>query len=1177
MPHRWGAQTFERALPSQAHFDDETGDLVIDEAGDKPFTALWKAVGDVFIENLSEEAGETIMRAMGKVTPGFVKRPWRKVAAKLPKGAKLKNAFDKLGVQSYPAETAEEYYGAFLRAVTGIEGEGDIGERIGATIPGVGKSWEDVAVEQIVLALPGAMRVDGIAGESAKKSIDQDRADKLKALPDEELFALAAKRSKNPMVRQEILSRIQDVRDIDIPEAEEVTEDASAEGVNTKENTDKDLAAQLKTDEVSQQPTAKTAVNETDAQLVAKQKSAATQKATPNVAPTETPDLAKNATTEPADHLRDVTKKVEAAATQKATPNVAPTETPDLAKNATPEPADHLRDVNTQWKKVKESNPDRVVFIHDTNKDEYWSFGTDVEAVVSATGKTTEGRGNPGSIGVSGADFEATLGALIKAGYKTATTAMDPSKADVPSVQTVPAALPSEGEAVVSVKATPNVAQGEGTTGRETTEEWSGTLPPARDGHVRVYHSTDADVESISSQGLLTSGTEKVHEGGMYVHVTPTPQSKYGKNVIAVDVPESQLTKKSKNEWIVEGEGVPPGNIVGVYPAIQPAPAKPPWEMTKGEYESGLSPTAKKVFGGWQHRNLVLNALAEGEAVSDTVTKDYPGIVEEAKTIATESDRLVHERQVLYERVRTEKDERKFAKGRAAQEEMLRRAEATSSMSYKEPWEITIKQYVVGGRITNKLKAQHKAEVQKALSEGKPVPPEVLADYPDLAAKQQPAPAPARVPTLDEAEQKYPRVGPVIDGRAVRKGIIPNLDSIDASVEHPIELKGVRDVKMADFTLDESPIPKDKASLSLAEEIKQSGEVTPLIVGIDELGPYIIEGGHRYDALRVLGAKSFPAIVVLEGEAADLGRTERQLVATQPAPAPAQDPSTTAKPGTEAGEDNLSDTQDQEDTTLTANAEQESDKYTANLSDTLEPGAGELVRLDRTSARQEHTNADRESMGLNVLPSPSRVGWQQNLDDAKEQRIPERALRIAGEIQAAPRPLSATETAGLVIRAVELKREHRGLVYEMRDLDNKADLRAKAEEIRRVQEEFDLLTDALKKSGTEKGRALAAQKLTLDQDFDLITVTNRAKASRGKALSDKLEKRFAMLTEALEDAVARVDVLEKDVSSRNAVRAIEVAGMRKYSRMSTREKDADLESTASRLRELMAAQCYDVI
>jgi hypothetical protein len=113
------------------------------------------------------------------------------------------------------------------------------------------------------------------------------------------------------------------------------------------------------------------------------------------------------------------------------------------------------------------------------------------------------------------------------------------------------------------------------------------------------------------------------------------------------------------------------------------------------------------------------------------------------------------------------------------------------------------------------------------------------------------------------SDKQYPKAGERVDGRLVRDSV-PNLSSIEASFESPMELPGVREVRMDLFTLDEEPVSRDPRVLRLAEEIRESGEINPLIVGVDRLGPYIVEGAHRYDALKVLGAKSFPAVVVEE-------------------------------------------------------------------------------------------------------------------------------------------------------------------------------------------------------------------------------------------------------------------------------------------------------------------------
>jgi uncharacterized ParB-like nuclease family protein len=113
----------------------------------------------------------------------------------------------------------------------------------------------------------------------------------------------------------------------------------------------------------------------------------------------------------------------------------------------------------------------------------------------------------------------------------------------------------------------------------------------------------------------------------------------------------------------------------------------------------------------------------------------------------------------------------------------------------------------------------------------------------------------------------YPVAGKVVDGRLVRDHV-PNLSSIEASIARPTVLPGIRAVPMSAFTLDEAPLATDARTRNLAEEIRASGEINPLIVVYDKDGPYIIEGSHRYDALKILGAKAFPAVVVLEEDVA---------------------------------------------------------------------------------------------------------------------------------------------------------------------------------------------------------------------------------------------------------------------------------------------------------------------
>ena len=111
------------------------------------------------------------------------------------------------------------------------------------------------------------------------------------------------------------------------------------------------------------------------------------------------------------------------------------------------------------------------------------------------------------------------------------------------------------------------------------------------------------------------------------------------------------------------------------------------------------------------------------------------------------------------------------------------------------------------------------------------------------------------------------QAGDTVDGRVVREAV-PNLSSIGASLDNYTVLEGVREIPLTTFdpeylnsiTMDRL----DERTRNLADEIKASGEIAPLIVAFDSKGAYIIEGGHRFDALIASGAQSIPAVVVID-------------------------------------------------------------------------------------------------------------------------------------------------------------------------------------------------------------------------------------------------------------------------------------------------------------------------
>ncbi len=132
---------------------------------------------------------------------------------------------------------------------------------------------------------------------------------------------------------------------------------------------------------------------------------------------------------------------------------------------------------------------------------------------------------------------------------------------------------------------------------------------------------------------------------------------------------------------------------------------KEPWEMSGDEWERG---PGKHVPPSWNsHENEVQQALEEGKPVPRKVALEYDSLA------------AAHQPHLL-----TPKEFRQ-ATGR------------DSIMSAAGP---------KGREEANK---EHRAAVQAALAVGKPVPPEVLADYPDLAPK--PAPIHEKLPEKSDS------------------------------------------------------------------------------------------------------------------------------------------------------------------------------------------------------------------------------------------------------------------------------------------------------------------------------------------------------------------------------------------------------------------------------------------
>jgi len=110
--------------------------------------------------------------------------------------------------------------------------------------------------------------------------------------------------------------------------------------------------------------------------------------------------------------------------------------------------------------------------------------------------------------------------------------------------------------------------------------------------------------------------------------------------------------------------------------------------------------------------------------------------------------------------------------------------------------------------------------------------------------------------------------GDVVSGNKVRNEI-PNRSSIGASL-YDYKIDGIQEVPMSAFEVQGKPkyrsVEEENYTKNLANQIKENQELNPLIVVKDKDGYYVLEGAHRFDALRELDTPSFPALVVHDME-----------------------------------------------------------------------------------------------------------------------------------------------------------------------------------------------------------------------------------------------------------------------------------------------------------------------
>lgn len=197
---------------------------------------------------------------------------------------------------------------------------------------------------------------------------------------------------------------------------------------------------------------------------------------------------------------------------------------------------------------------------------------------------------------------------------------------------------------------------------------------------------------------------------------------------------------------------------------------------------------------------------------------------------------------------------------------------------------------------------------------------------------------------------------------------------------------------------------------------------------------------------------------------------------------------------------------------------------------TITRGKDEVSPEGTFSNRKVDLNRDRAKFNRSELDSPSR---------RKHEELRERALmKTADESDAMlqdvadkGRQMTDVEIAEADVRLVELSNEYDELLKRVSKTTDKATLDDLNTQIERLEAKHDFTTTTSAMAGRETGRALAARKLTLNDQMDLVNVINRAKINKNKGKKGEAENLTAVERKKFEDQVGKLEKMNKDIKA----------------------------------------------
>ncbi len=173
---------------------------------------------------------------------------------------------------------------------------------------------------------------------------------------------------------------------------------------------------------------------------------------------------------------------------------------------------------------------------------------------------------------------------------------------------------------------------------------------------------------------------------------------------------------------------------------------------------------------------------------------------------------------------------------------------------------------------------------------------------------------------------------------------------------------------------------------------------------------------------------------------------------------------------------------------------------------------------------------------LQKITPTERVTWEQTVARAKTEKKNETALETADEILRNRRPITDAEHVGMIIKAIDLKKDFTATIKESSDLlsaGNVAESRIARVRADMIMTNIDKLTEGVRSGRREAARVMNLGNMMMDMEtYDIATVTQRAQASKGSKLSFKESAKIEKLVEEnlrMEDQLAQAETAYKQL------------------------------------------------